>query len=128
MGVTNGELWQAGWAFGLYFVCDGIPCGLSFFFFWSTEGRAQTTHISVQDLDLENGRSQKNRGIRSYHMDRRRTRIIIVQKRLFANIPWYHWKVDKNENKNKQTNKKQSDQFVCTLMTLKRAVYFCVWC
>ena len=58
MGVTNGENWKAGWTFGLYFGCDGIRCGLSFFFFWSTEGRAKTTHNPVQDLDLENGSVQ----------------------------------------------------------------------
>ena len=63
MGVTNGDNWKAGWAFGLYFGCDGIHCGLSFFFFWSTEGRAKTTHIPVQDLDLENASVQFSRSV-----------------------------------------------------------------
>ena len=41
---------------------------------------AQTTTELYSSHTLENGRSQINRGIRSYHMDRRRTRMIIVQK------------------------------------------------
>ena len=67
---------------------------------------AQITAQLHSSHTLENGRSQINRGIRSYHMDRRRTRMIIVQKQLLANIPGYYLKAEKNENKNKKTHKK----------------------